>query len=118
MLSNIEPQGVKKCTVAGWIKSILGGAGIDTSKFTTQSTRSASTLIVKVNRLFIGVILKRGFWFWDSTRQKCYHNLAATNSELFQETIDSRITLSTKKDGVSVMQIYSSATTVWENSTY
>lgn len=96
----------------------MGGAGIDTSQFTTQSTRSVSTLIVKVNRLFIEVILKRGFWFWDSTRQKCYHNLAATNSELFQETIDSRITLSTKKDGVSVMQIYSSATTVWENSTY
>ena len=35
---------VKSCSIARWIKSILGSAGIDTSIFKGHSTRSASTL--------------------------------------------------------------------------
>ena len=49
LLSTLVPyQEVKKSKVAGWIKAILGSAGIDTNLFTAHSTRAASTSKAKV----------------------------------------------------------------------
>ena len=49
LLSILAPhQEVKKSTVAGSVKAILGSAGIDTNLFTAHSTRAASTSKAKV----------------------------------------------------------------------
>ena len=51
LLRTLAPhQEVKKSTVAGWVKAILGSAGTDTNLFTAHSTRAASTSKAKVKR--------------------------------------------------------------------
>ena len=58
LLSTLVPhQEVKKSTVAGWVKAILGSAGIDTNLFTAHSTRTASTSKGKLKGLLLEV-----FW--------------------------------------------------------
>ena len=114
LLSTIEPnQKVKKCTVAGWLKSIFGEAGIDTSQFTAHYTRSASTSKVKINGLSIGVILRRGNWSRNSTWRKHYQNFVTTISEMFQDSRGLGSSLWTEKDGVSVCETYGTGTIDW-----
>ena len=88
LLGTIEPhQEVKKSTVAGWIKEILGLAGVDTNLFSAHSTRSASTSKACMKGLSIEDILKRGRWSRSSTWQKHYHKFVHSESELFQSSI-------------------------------
>ena len=68
-------QKVRKTTVAGWVKAILGLSGTNTNLFTAHSTRAASTSKVKVKGLPLEDILKRGSWSNKWTRQKHYHKL-------------------------------------------
>ena len=84
-LNRIEShQEVQKSSVAGWIKTILGLAGLNTSLFTTHSTRSASTSKVKLKGLPTKDILKRGNWSKRSTLQEHYHQFVSSETELFQ----------------------------------
>ena len=44
LLSHVKPHGpASKDTISRWCKNVLKSAGIDVSKFTAHSTRSAST---------------------------------------------------------------------------
>ena len=88
LLSTLAPhQEVKKSTVAGWVKAILGSAGIDTNLFTAHSTRAASTSKAKVKGLSLEDILKRGNWSNKSTWQKHYHKFVSNESAQFQKSI-------------------------------
>ena len=59
LLSRLSPhQNVKRFTVTGWVKAILGSAGIDANLFTVHSSRAASTPKAKVKGLSLEDILK------------------------------------------------------------
>ena len=54
-------------TIAGWVKAILGSAGVGTIFFYCTLTRAASTFKAKVKVLSLEDILKRGNWSSKST---------------------------------------------------
>ena len=53
---------VSKSTVARWIKSVLRQSGIDVSRFSAHSCRSASTSFTKQSRLNLIEIMKSAGW--------------------------------------------------------
>ena len=59
-------------TIAGWIKEILGLAGIDSGKFTAHSCRSASTSNAYFQGISLKTILKSASWKGDHTFKKHY----------------------------------------------
>ena len=67
---------VTKDTIARWIKTVLGKAGIDTSSYTAHSTRAASTSAVSSANLPIDIIMKVAGWSSENTFQKFYNKLA------------------------------------------
>ena len=88
LLSTLAPhQEVKKSTAAGWVKAILGSAGIDTNLFTAHSTRAASTSKAKVKGLSLEDILKRGNWSNKSTWQKHHHKFVSNESTQLRKSI-------------------------------
>ena len=91
LLSTLAPHQGVKSTVAGWVKAILGSAGIDTNLFTAHSTRAASTSKAKVIGLSLEDILKRGNWSNKSAWQKHYHNFVSNESAQFPKSIGLRI---------------------------
>ena len=116
LLRTLAPhQEVKKSTVAGWVKAILGSAGIDTNLFTAHSTRTASTSKSEVKGLSLEDILKQGTWLNKSTRQKHYHKFVSVESAQFQKPIglDS---LWTEHNDRPVRRIYGTSTIDWKNS--
>ena len=115
LLSTLDPhQEVKKSTVAGRVKTILGSAGIDTNLFTAHSTRAASTSKAKVKGLSLD-ILKRGNWSNKSTWQKHYHKFVSNESAQFQKSIGLG-SLWTEDNGRPVRRIYGTGITGWQNS--
>ena len=60
-------------TVSRWIKTTLVDAGIDTSKYSAHSTRSASTSAAKGNSISIATIMKSAGWSQESTFTKFYN---------------------------------------------
>lgn len=62
-----QHKSVIKCTIAGWIRTTLGNAGFDTSKFTAHSASSISSFKVGLKALPVHEILKRCNWSCDST---------------------------------------------------
>ena len=52
---------------------VLNLLGIDTKTFTGHSTRTDSSSKAKDAGVPTGEILKRGFWFKESTFEKFYH---------------------------------------------
>ncbi len=68
LLSYVEPhKPVTASTTARWVKQTLTDAGIDTTTFTTHSTRSASTSAAKLNGLSISDIRRAAGWRPGST---------------------------------------------------
>ena len=116
LLSTLAPhQEVKKSTVAGWVKAILGSAGIDTNLFTAHSTRAASTSKAKVKGLSLEDILKGGNWSNKSTWLKHYHKFVLNESAHFQKSIELS-SLWTEDNGRLVKWIYGTGTIGWLNS--
>ena len=116
LLSTLAPhQEVKKSTVAGWVKAILGSAGIDTNLFTAHSTRTASTSKSEVKGLSLEDILKQGTLLNKWTRQKHYHKFVSIESAQFEKPIglDSLWTVHNDRP---VRRIYGTSTIDWENS--
>ena len=74
-------------TISGWLKNILTKAGIDTSIFKANSTRSVSTSKADLSGAPIEEILKRGCWSNKSTWQKFYEKSIIQEGELFQEMV-------------------------------
>lgn len=72
-ISTIRPYGsVSKDTIAHWIKTSLGRAGIDTSMFKPHSTRSASVSKAKMNGADLQTILNTAGWSNAGTFAKFY----------------------------------------------
>ncbi|XP_045158583.2 uncharacterized protein LOC123524443 [Mercenaria mercenaria] len=71
---------VSSCTIAKWIKSVLGKAGIDMSVFTAHSTRGASTSAL-TNRVPIDTILRTAGWKRDCVFRKFYKRDITNNSD-------------------------------------
>ena len=61
---------------ARWGKNALQSAGIDASKFTTHSTRSASTSFLEERNVNTKVIMTSEGWSNEMTSQRHYHKPA------------------------------------------
>ena len=76
-----------KDTIARWLKSMLKEAGIDTTRFTAHSYRSATTSNVRQRDVPIQVILKQGQWSSENTFGKYYSKEIEYDSNLYGRTI-------------------------------
>ena len=70
---------VQSCTIARWIKSFLGSAGIDTSIFKGHSTRSASTSKARVGGISLEDVLKMADWTGPSSFLRFYYRPSFTD---------------------------------------
>jgi integrase len=64
---------VSKDTIARWIKTVMGKAGIYTSCYGGHSTRSASTSAASSTKLPIDIIMKAAGWSSETTFQRFYN---------------------------------------------
>ena len=69
---NKRHQAVATSTISRWFKVILGKAGIDIEKYSSQSTRSVSTSKAKIKRLSLSEINKAADWKETSTFRRFY----------------------------------------------
>lgn len=93
LISTISPhKGVVSSTIAGWIKTMLKQAGIDATKFSAHSTRSASTSKAELSGLSVKDILERGSWSKESTWQRFYRKEICSNAKYknFQNSVFKR----------------------------
>ena len=58
---------VQSCSIARWIKSVLGSAGIDTAIFKGHSTRSASTSKARAGGVSLEEVIKMADWSGSSS---------------------------------------------------
>ena len=87
LISYIKPHDkVSVSTVSRWIKDLLKDAGIDTTKFTGHSTRSASTSKAQVSGVSLEDILSRAHWSSSSTFTKHY-NKKVSMETAFQNAV-------------------------------
>ena len=70
---------VQSCTIARWIKSLLGSAGIDTSIFKGHSTRSASTSKARAGGISLEDVLKMADWTGPSSFLRFYYRPSFTD---------------------------------------
>ena len=66
-------KAVSPDTVSRWIKTTLVAAGIDTSKYSAHSPRSAATSAAKGHSISIATIMKSSLWSQESTFTKFYN---------------------------------------------
>jgi hypothetical protein len=71
---HIPHRPVKSCSIARWIRSILGSAGIDTAVFKGHSTRLASTSKARAGPL--EEVIKMADWSGTSTFTRFYYRSA------------------------------------------
>ena len=64
---------VQTCSIAHWIKSILGSAGIDTAIFKGHSTRSASTSKARAGGVSLEEVIKMADWSGSSSFTRFYY---------------------------------------------
>ena len=87
LLSHVMPHGpASKDTISRWCKNVLKSAGIDVSKFTAHSTRSASTSFLAERNVNIKDIMTSAGWSNEMTFQRYYHK-PADNTFNFGDTI-------------------------------
>ncbi|XP_031568824.1 uncharacterized protein LOC116303435 [Actinia tenebrosa] len=80
LISFAKPHNpVSSSTIGRWVKSVLKDAGIDTSEFSGNSGRSASTSYYKASGLPLADILKAGGWTNSLTFAKYYNKLINNN---------------------------------------
>jgi hypothetical protein len=82
LVSFIKPySAVTASTVGRWIKTLLGQAGVDTSKFSAHSTRVASTSKAAVS-VPVDVILATAGWRDESTFRKFYNKPVSVTNQM------------------------------------
>ena len=80
LISFIKPHNpVSNSTIGKWVKSILDDAGIDVTKFSGNSARSAATTYGTLTGLTLQDILKAGGWSNAQTFATYYNKPTATN---------------------------------------
>ena len=88
LLSYIKPHDeVTSSTVSGWIKKVIGLAGINTEVFTGHSSRSASSTGASLTGASVSDILKMGSWSQESVWQRFYNKPIITPEESFQNNL-------------------------------
>ena len=76
---HVKPHGpASKDTISRWCKNVLKSAGIDVSKFTAHSTRSASKSFLAERNVNIKYIMMSAGWSNEITFQRYYHKPAET----------------------------------------
>ena len=81
-LNHQKPHGpITKATLSRWLKKTLNKAGIDTVKYTSHSTRAASTSAAAKASLDITTIMKAASWSNAGTFKRFY-NKEITNLHL------------------------------------
>ena len=87
LLSHVKPHGpASKDTISRWCKNVLKFAGIDVSKFTAHSTRSASTSFLAERNVNIKDIMTSAGWSNEMTFQR-YYRKPVGNTFNFGDTI-------------------------------
>ena len=87
LLSHAKPHGpASKDTISRWCKNVLKFAGIDVSKFTAHSTRSASTSFLAERNVYIKDIMTSAGWPNEMKFQRYYHK-PVDNTFNFGDTI-------------------------------
>lgn len=88
LISFIKPHGcVSKDTVARWIKSMLKGCGINTSKYTAGSVRPASVSKANALNVPLSTILAKAGWTQETTFARHYNKEISLNSDTFQRVV-------------------------------
>ena len=90
-------KGVKPCTLAGWLKSMIGMAGIDTNVFKAHSTRGASTSKAFKFGLSIGQIMSRANWKSVGTFNRFYNKPVDTQNEFADKVLKIAANVKKKK---------------------
>ena len=87
LIAIIKPhKPVATCSVARWIKMCLDRTGIDSSKYTAHSTRSATTSKAKAQGLSTEQIIERANWSKAATFYRFYHR-ETVQSSVFQSKV-------------------------------
>ena len=72
-ISFVKPhKSVSRDTISRWTKTVLQNSGIDTTKFTSHSTRAASASKAKQKDVPLDIILAHAGWSTTSTFSKFY----------------------------------------------
>ena len=88
LISFIKPhKSVTSNTIARWIKSVLFISGVDTSKFTAGSVRTAAASKAKAMAVPVSCILEKAGWARKTTFAKFYDKHISTGSDRFQDAI-------------------------------
>ena len=74
-------------TISRWIKNTLFSAGVDTTKFTAHSTRSAACSAAFKNGVPLNVILSTANWARSSTFAKFYNKPVKQTDRSFAEAV-------------------------------
>lgn len=87
LLSYIRPyNSVTKDTIARWLKVMLRRSGVDTTKFTAGSVRSAATSKAKAMSVPIASIMSKAGWTQESTFAKFYDKHIVSEVDPFQRS--------------------------------
>lgn len=87
VMSYVKPhEHVSSSTISRWIRIVMCRVGINTTRFTAHSTRSAATSKAKSNNVPISDILLKAGWSNTSTFGKCYDKEVTTN-DVFAEKV-------------------------------
>ena len=88
-ISFVKPhKGVTSATIGRWVKTVLAAVGVDVSKFSAHSTRSASSSKASLKGASIRDILKCGNWSPNtSTWQRHYRRPILSSAELLQRSL-------------------------------
>ena len=87
LVSYVKPHNaIKPCSMARWLKTMLGAAGIDTNVFKAHSTRGACTSKANKFGLSVDQIMKKASWKSATTFQRFY-NKPIQGEDLFTQTV-------------------------------
>ena len=87
LISYVKPHNaIKPCSMARWLKTMLGTAGIDTNVFKAHSTRGACTSKANKFGLSVDQIMKKASWKSATTFQRFY-NKPTQGEDLFTQTV-------------------------------
>ena len=80
-LAIVKPhKPVASCTIARWLKCVLGDAGIDVNMFAAHSVRGASSFADAMAGVTTNDILKAADWSTDSVFRRFYYRPVHSSS--------------------------------------
>lgn len=88
IISYIKPhKPVTKDSISRWIKTMLYRSGVDTTRFTAGSVRSAAVSKAKAMSIPIACIMSKAGWTRESTFAKYYDKRIVKEVDSFQEAV-------------------------------